>query len=216
MKISVLCTDRSHPIFDEIEKWARTASNFGHIIDIADDKHQLVGGDFLFLLSCSQKITKEIRQKYKFNLLLHASNLPEGRGWSPHIWTILNGKNKITVSLLEASDPIDSGDVWKKIEFNLMGHELLPEINKKLFEVEFLLMDFAILNYEIIKPEPQKEFLGSPLLKRGLDDSRLYPEKSIASQFNLLRVVDNERYPAFFDLKGCRYSIKIEKINTQD
>ena len=28
-------------------------------------------------------------------------------------------------------------------------------------------------------------------------------------QFNLLRVVDNERYPAFFELDGRRYTIQI-------
>jgi methionyl-tRNA formyltransferase len=216
MKISILCTDRNHPIFYEIEKWARRASNLGHTIDIADEKYQLAGGDFLFLLSCSQVITKEIREKYRFNLLLHASNLPEGRGWSPHIWAILNDKNEITVSLLEVSDPIDSGDIWAKKEFTLLGDELLPEINKKLFEVEFLLIDHAILNYERICPKSQKEFVQSPLLKRCPDDSRLDPEKSLADQFNLLRVVDNVRYPAFFDLNGFRYLIKIEKVNIQD
>jgi methionyl-tRNA formyltransferase len=215
MKISILCTDRNHPIFYEIEKWAKKALDYGYAIDVFTDKSQLIGGDFLFLLSCSQRIDKEVRRKYRFNLLLHASDLPEGRGWSPHIWAIINGSNKIIVSLLEVNDPIDSGDVWKKMEFNLIGHELLPEINKKLFEVEFLLIDYAILNYKIIKPSPQKEFLHSPLLKRGPDNSRLCPEKSIASQFNLLRVVDNQRYPAFFDLNGHRYLIKIEKINIE-
>ena len=32
-------------------------------------------------------------------------------------------------------------------------------------------------------------------------DSRLKPEYSFVEQFNLLRVVDNERYPGYFEHK---------------
>jgi len=28
---------------------------------------------------------------------------------------------------------------------------------------------------------------------------------------NLLRIVDNEKYPAFFELNGCKYKLKVEK-----
>ena len=36
-------------------------------------------------------------------------------------------------------------------------------------------------------------------------------DKTIKEQFNLLRVVDNEKYPAFFDYSGTRYLLKIYK-----
>lgn len=39
----------------------------------------------------------------------------------------------------------------------------------------------------------------------GLADSQLESEISLAEQFNLLRVVVNLRYPAFFHLRGRRY-----------
>ena len=47
--------------------------------------------------------------------------------------------------------------------------------------------------------------------KRGPSDSKLDPNKTIMEQFNLLRVVDNKRYPAYFELNGTRYILKIEK-----
>jgi methionyl-tRNA formyltransferase len=87
----------------------------------------------------------------------------------------------------------------------------LPEINDQLFAVEFSLLDQAICGHRNIKPVPQETFLHDALSKRTLEDSRLDPMKSIAEQFNLLRVVDNSRYPAFFDLDGFRYIVKIEK-----
>lgn len=43
------------------------------------------------------------------------------------------------------------------------------------------------------------------------EDSRFDPDRILREQFNLLRVVDNERYPAFFELDGEHYILKIEK-----
>ena len=43
------------------------------------------------------------------------------------------------------------------------------------------------------------------------EDSRLDMHKSITNQFSLLRIVDNERCRAFFESKGHRYIVKIEK-----
>ena len=51
--------------------------------------------------------------------------------------------------------------------------------------------------------------------KRTAKDSELDVTKSIAEQFNLLRVVDNERYPAFFRYNNNTYIIKIKKKPNQ-
>ena len=48
--------------------------------------------------------------------------------------------------------------------------------------------------------------------KRKPEDSRLDFYKPLSDQFNLLRVCDNERYPAFFEWKGSRYMIRISKF----
>ena len=47
--------------------------------------------------------------------------------------------------------------------------------------------------------------------KRTSTDSELDIHKSIKEQFNLLRVVDNEKYPAYFRYKGQKYILRIEK-----
>ena len=45
--------------------------------------------------------------------------------------------------------------------------------------------------------------------RRRPADSEINPDLSIASQFNLLRVADNNYYPAFFELFGKRFELKI-------
>ena len=47
-------------------------------------------------------------------------------------------------------------------------------------------------------------------------DSRLDPHRPIADQFDLLRVADPDRFPAFFDLRGHRYLVRIEKAGAAD
>lgn len=211
MIISVLCTDPNHPVINRLQAWTSDVSSKGHSATLVFDKAELRGGDILFLVSCSQIIRDAEREKYKATLVLHASDLPKGRGWSPYIWSILDGASQITVSLLEASEPIDSGAVWFKTNFTLEGHELLPEINEKLFAAELLLMTQAVEQFETIKPIQQVGDPGPYMALRSPADSRLDPNKTIAEQFDLLRVVDSQRYPAFFDYRGKRYLIRIEK-----
>lgn len=215
MDISILCTDSRHPVVESLQEWRRDMSLKGYRVSLLHDKADLRGGDILFLVSCSQMISKVERKNYKATLVLHASDLPRGRGWSPHIWSILGGGNQITVSLLEASEPVDTGPIWLKTTFVLEGHELLPEINTKLFAAELKLMTQAVEQFETIKPIQQVGDPGPYMSKRSVVDSQLDPHKTIAEQFNLLRIVDAQRYPAFFNYRGKRYLIKIEKVKNE-
>lgn len=211
MKITILCTDPSHPVVTYLQDWATATAMQGHNVQLVHDKSEISGGDILFLVSCSQIIGEAERRRYRAALVLHASDLPRGRGWSPHIWAIVNGAREITVCLLAAADPVDSGSIWLRKTFALEGHELLPEINAKLFRAELELMSQALARFEHIEPQEQVGDPGAYMPKRTPEHSRLDPHKTIAEQFDLLRVVDSERYPAFMDFRGKRYVIKIEK-----
>ncbi len=212
MRITLLCTDQSHPVLACIRVWIDEMAMKGHSLDLVFDKSNLFGGDVLFLVSCSQIIGLSDREKYSKTMVLHASDLPKGRGWSPHIWTIINGGSEIVVSLLEAADSVDAGAIWLQKKFSLLGHELLSEINEKLFEAELFLMTKFITEASELMPQKQIGVPGEYMPKRTPADSQLDPYKTIAEQFNILRVVDNSRYPAFFDYQGIRYTLKIEKV----
>ena len=47
--------------------------------------------------------------------------------------------------------------------------------------------------------------------RRTIEDSELDVDKTIREQFNLLRVVDNDNYPAFIKMHDKKYILKIEK-----
>ena len=113
MNISILTSSQAHPVNKYLQEWIRKNDKY-HEINLAYKKSMLSGGDLLFLISCNEIISPEDRQKYSKSLVIHASDLPRGRGWSPHIWQIINGAEDLTITLLDAEDKIDSGDIWHK------------------------------------------------------------------------------------------------------
>lgn len=211
MKIDVVCSDPNHPVMSYLSEWRQAPCNEIHDIHVVHDVSAVTGGDIMFLLSCSQVIDDVIKKQYRHCLVLHASDLPRGRGWSPYIWNILEGDNELTVCVLEADLPVDSGDIWLRKRFSLQGHELLPEIYSLLFAAEISLMNEVINRLSDIQPEQQDASKASNYPRRTPEDSRLDPDKSIAEQFDLLRVVDTDRFPAFFELHGQRYILTIKK-----
>lgn len=212
-KITVLCTDPAHPVVPHLQRWTEARQGEGHAVELLHGPATLSGGDFLFLVSCSRLVKPAERALYTAALVLHASDLPAGRGWSPHIWAVLGGATEFTVSLLEAADPVDTGAIWLKTRCALEGHELLPEIEAKLFAAELELMSMAVVRHPHLAPQPQAGEAGPMLRRRTPADSRLDPAKSLAEQFDLLRVADPHRFPAFFEHRGHRYLLKIEKAD---
>jgi methionyl-tRNA formyltransferase len=213
MNISVLCTNAQHPVMTYLKGWQSEMVLAGHNVSLATSSIDIDHGDVLFLVSCTEIVDYHLRDRFRYSFVLHASNLPAGRGWSPYIWDVLNGSDQLTVCLLEAASPVDSGRIWLKKRIALAGYELLPEIHDKLFQAETELMSQVISAYESIEPVMQDETLATYYPKRSPADSRIDPEKSIAQQFDLLRVVDSERYPAFFEFRGKRFKLKIEKYD---
>lgn len=212
MKISILCSEPNHPVCKYLSVWEEEKREV-HDISIVHNKFELPGGDILFLISCHDKIGTEQTEKYTHSLLVHASDLPEGRGWSPHIWKILDGAKSITVSLLEAAENIDSGDIWQKVIIEIPRHYLYEEINHQLFVAEIDLMNFAVENINTVKPKKQPENSDATFYrKRNPRDSKLDVGASLAELFDEIRVCDPDRYPAYFKLHEHYYKLSIEKI----
>ncbi len=213
MKVTVLCSNRDHPVVPYIKAWIASVGT-DHNVEFIYNIDDASGGDILFLISCSQKILEKDRNKYHKVLVLHASDLPAGRGWSPHVWDLLEGASHITLSLLEAEDAIDTGKIWKKKRIDIPRHALWDEINSALFIAEIELLSFAITEIDYIKPQDQATAHSTSYRpKRTLDDSRIDPERSIADQFDLIRLCDPNRFPAHFEYRGHRYKLRLEKIN---
>lgn len=172
-------------------------------------KHEEVQkGDILCLLSCERVFRKLDLNRH--NIVVHESDLPKGKGWSPMTWQVLEGKKRIPITLFEANEKIDAGKIYLQKHINLKGHELVEEIRHEQGIATIQIILEFLKNIQKIQPLKQQ---GEETFyrKRTPKDSELNVDKSIKEQFNLLRVCDNERYPAFFLMEGNKYVIKIEK-----
>ena len=176
--------------------------------------HQAIDETYtlVFILSYHRIIEKKYLQQHQHNIVIHASALPQGKGWAPMFWQILEGKNEIPFSMFEASETMDEGDIYMQKILTLTGLELHDELREK--EAQFVIqmcLEF-MQNYAIYnKAHPQ---IGSPSYyhKRKASDNKLNIHKSIYEQFNLLRICNNELYPAYFELNQIKYILKIEKV----
>ena len=208
MKIAVLTTPNQwfETKVYELVKELNCALYFNH--------QNVVGYDIVFILSYHLIIPEDILQKNKHNIVIHASDLPQGKGWAPLFWQVLEGKNEIVFSMFEAGNGIDNGDIYMKKTLKLSGYELNEELREKQANLTIEMCKDFIKNYDKYKnPTPQK---GEETFykKRTSIDSELDINKTIKEQFNLLRIVNNEEYPAFFEMNGYKYKIKIEKMES--
>ena len=185
----------------------------GHICKYLFEEDDVEEGDILVFLSYEKLFRKLSLNQH--NLVIHESDLPKGKGMSPLTWQILEGKNLIPVTLLEATKDVDAGNIYKQSFLDLRGDELNPELKHLQGLATIDLVLWFIDNYP--NSANGKTQLGDSTFypRRSAKDSELNLDLSIRDQFNLLRVCDNERYPAFFHMNGHKYILKIEKVNNE-
>lgn len=170
-------------------------------------------GDFVFYLGCGQIVKSDILQRNKHNLVVHESALPLGKGWSPLTWQILEGNNDIPITLFEASTLVDSGVIYLQDTLHFNGFELINDLRELQAQKSIdMCLSFIYRYPDIVAQGIPQQGESTFYRRRTLQDSLLDPDKTIKEQFNLLRVVDNERYPAFFEINNETYILKIEKL----
>lgn len=210
MKITLLVDNINSWYYPHAQNLKTELEKLDNEVFLVNSTDEIQIGDLAFFLSCEKIIKKDVRDKNKHNLVVHSSDLPSGKGWSPMTWTILEGENKIINTLFEAVDKVDAGEIYMQNEFEFEGHELLPEMHKvQGKKINELVLDFVkkYPNLKGIEQSGEESFFE----RRSAENSKLNIEQSIKEQFNLLRVVDNDKYPAFFEYNGKKYILKIFK-----
>lgn len=208
--ITILISDELHPINSWVERWTNNRPA-DQCVEIVRNSCEAKGGDICFLVSCTEILPLDFMDSYSYVLVIHASDLPKGRGWSPHIWQIINGESVVVVSLLEASEKVDCGDIWTKSAHNIPKYFLYDDIMNIVNQSHLDLMDYALENYSTVVPYAQAMDADATYFpKRAPSDSEISPFDSIADQFDVLRVCDKNRFPSFFYLHGKKFKIIIE------
>jgi methionyl-tRNA formyltransferase len=208
MKVQILVDNPDSWMVPHAAGLCEQVRALGHDARLLHDPHAVEAGDVLVLLSCERRFGDLAKNTH--NVVVHESALPEGRGWSPLTWQILEGRDEIPISLFEAADAVDAGPVYLQDVMRFEGHELLPELRAEQARKTAELVLRFLEALPDVEGRPQVGE-GSRYRRRTPEDSRLDPERSLAEQFDLLRVCDNRRYPAWFERDGVKYVLRIEK-----
>ncbi len=176
----------------------------------SDSPEEIKNFDIVFILGYTKILKKAFLESNGLNLVVHESNLPEGKGFSPVQWQVLDGRNVITVCLLEATDEVDSGDIFEKGLIELNGYELFDGIRKKQASATIGLIRKFLDKYPNIVRTKQfgKETFYK---KRTIEDDELDVDKTLRELFNHFRIAHNEKNPLFFIIDGHQYYLKVYK-----
>jgi len=170
--------------------------------------------DVVFILSYHKIIENSFLSRNKHNIVIHASDLPAGKGWAPLFWQVLEGKSKITFSMFEATEGVDDGPIYMQQELRLNGLELNNELRIKQAEIQIKMCKEFVENHSIYSDARDQIGVESFYPKRNVSDSELDINKTIKEQFNMLRIVDNNEYPAFFYIDGKKFFLKVYVENS--
>lgn len=206
-----IVVDNESWILPFAEKLVQTENAKGNKAVLARAQDEVATGFAAFYLGCIHITPDNILHRNRFNLVVHESDLPKGRGFAPMFWQVLEGNTDITICLIEAVAEVDAGPIFLRKKIKLKGTELNHELRDLQGNATIeLCTEFLSLD-EIPSPLTQS---GAPSYykRRTPADSELDIDQTIRNQFNLLRIVENEDYPAFFEHLGRRYKLQIEDV----
>lgn len=208
MDITILVDDKESWFVPYAKKLQEQLMKSGLNTELIYDCNMASGGRISFLLSCTKIVGKAFLDLYQHNIVVHASNLPEGKGFTPLKWQILEGKNEIVLTMFEAAEEVDAGSYYQKERIFFKGTELLDELQDIMAEKIIIMCEtyaLAPYNFTAIEQSGMESFYP----KRTKEDDRLDIDKTIREQFNHLRIADNDRFPLWFSYNNNKYYIKI-------
>jgi UDP-2,4-diacetamido-2,4,6-trideoxy-beta-L-altropyranose hydrolase len=183
----------------------------GHAVRWIHQPCQLAPGHVCLLLSCGRLLNSDQLHLHCHNLVVHESALPKGQGWSPMTWQILEGARHIPVTLFEATAALDAGPIYLQETIELQGSELVEEWRALQAGATIgLCLEWFDQHYKVIAQAAPQQGPGSYYRRRRQSDSQLDLAQPLSDQFNLLRVVDNDSYPAFIECQERRYILQIQ------
>ena len=131
---------------DRVKKFLKQFTNRVSLIN--SHKEIKKKNDILIILSYFKIIPKKFLKISKHNVVVHESDLPKGKGYSPLSWQILEGKTKIIFTLFEASPKVDSGKYYQKKKFHFKKDMFFNEIKNMQLECSLSMLSNFIKKFK--------------------------------------------------------------------
>lgn len=208
MRITILVDDKDSWFIPYAIKLQKRLIDYGKEVKCVFNQKDVTPSDICFLLSCKKIVGQEFLKKNNHNIVVHASDLPRGKGFSPLAWQIMEGNNEIILTLFEVTEDVDAGPYYMKEKIVFLGTELLDSLHNKMANrIIEMCIKYVMHIKDYVAQTQEGESTFYP--RRMEKDDELNIDKTIREQFNHLRIADNERHPLWFVVNEKKYYIKV-------
>lgn len=142
-------------------------------------------------------------------VIMHSSNLPDGRGWAPIYHSFIENSPHYVISGIFASDKVDTGDVIVRAHFDVSPGYTAPFIREVDKEISLLLIAKILEKWPNGNIKAIKQFgVGSYRPRRTPQDNEVDIKEKLEDLLPHLRGVEKSS-PAFFYYQGIKYLIEV-------
>jgi len=171
--------------------------------------------DLMFVVSWRYIIPASIFDRPRLGTyVFHDSLLPRYRGFSPTVWSMINGENHTGVTLFQMAEDVDSGDIIDQQPIWISPDNTISEVMESVTQVYLDLLEEnlpALLN-GTAPSYPQDDGCATYTSRRFLKDNLIDWAGSSKSIYNLIRAVSEPFTGAFTHLSGKKMQIWSGKI----
>jgi methionyl-tRNA formyltransferase len=177
---------------------------------VAGRKLEALEADLLFVVSWRYLIPREVYSRPRLGtFVFHDSLLPAYRGFSPTVWSIVNGEDHTGVTLFEISEEVDAGDVVDQQRVAIGPDQTIAEVLEAVTEVylKLLARNLEPLLRGTAARRPQDHTRATYTCKRLPEDNRIDWSWPSARIYNLVRAVGAPYPGAYTFLKGRKLRV---------
>lgn len=224
-KLSVITFDDSEDIRTRLSEFKEFTSENNIPLYIAKSRSdseisiKAISPDICFVMGWYWIFSEDILNSVPNGFIgIHYSLLPKYRGFSPLVWSVINGESESGFSIFSMSTGMDEGDIWLQKKISIGKDEYINEIMER-FEKE-VVSSFSELLPEILngtaKPLPQDHSQASFTTKRTPESGKIDWNKSSKEIYNFIRA-QSDPYPgAFTFFNGSKIVIKKAELTNED
>lgn len=193
----------SRSVYDNFHIFANT-----HQLDIYVVRSQIAADEIIlnvkpklcFVIGWYWIVRQEILNEVPFGFLgIHSSLLPQYRGGSPLVWSLIRGEKVVGTTLFSLSDGMDDGNIYTQIKISVQDEDYISDILEKLetATIDMIRKTYPLILNNSIQSFPQNHELATFCAQRIPEDGLIDWSNRSMDIYNFIRA-QSHPYPGAY------------------
>ena len=170
--------------------------------------------DLINIINYQKKI--ENSHLYPNAVVMHCSDLPQGKGWSPLYYTIVNNHDYYCLTVIKLAEAIDSGNVICKARFKMKKTYCIDQLRLwddiLMLELSCKIVSKCDLSYSSGKQQEEFKQLNASFNAKPNFDYEICTTDSIQKNISELRARYGKAQP-YIRIDNETFKLKLEPVN---